>query len=226
MGLSTGELVEIYLQNGQTGGRIRCAPNVIPSPGQYLLAHDPASDAPLPGPVFSAGSVPGGFLVAPPIPPAWRPGTTLSVRGPLGRGFSLPANACCVALVALGGTSARLDPLMAVALEQGGAVVLVGDLEMAGLPPEVEIRPVAALPDVASWADYIAFDLPRQSLPGLREKLGFGEQAPLRFAAQALIHTPMPCGGMAECGVCAVTTRRGVRLACKDGPVFDLAELF
>jgi NAD(P)H-flavin reductase len=40
-----------------------------------------------------------------------------------------------------------------------------------------------------------------------------------------LVVAPMPCGGLAECGVCAVTTRRGWKLACKDGPVFDLGEL-
>ena len=32
-------------------------------------------------------------------------------------------------------------------------------------------------------------------------------------------------GGQGECGVCAVRTRSGWSLACKDGPVYDLAEL-
>jgi hypothetical protein len=30
---------------------------------------------------------------------------------------------------------------------------------------------------------------------------------------------------MADCGVCGVKGRRGWRLACKDGPVFDLNDL-
>ena len=97
----TGELVELYLENGLTGGRVLCPQNLIPGPGQYLLAHDriPArrgpgrADDPLPAPVFNAGSIPGGFLAAPPIPPTWQPGTTLSLRGPLGRGF-YPARVC------------------------------------------------------------------------------------------------------------------------------------
>jgi Leu/Phe-tRNA-protein transferase len=42
---------------------------------------------------------------------------------------------------------------------------------------------------------------------------------------QALIHTAMPCAGIAECGACAVRTRKSWRLACKDGPVFDISEL-
>jgi hypothetical protein len=64
--------------------------------------------------------------------------------------------------------------------------------------------------------------------------LGLGKQARATFArpslasragdAQVLVVTPAPCGGLAECGVCAVTTRRGWKMACKDGPVFSLNE--
>jgi dihydroorotate dehydrogenase electron transfer subunit len=220
-----GELVEIYLENGLTGGRLLCPQNLIPSPGQYLLAHDPASHTPLPVPVFSAGSVPGGFLVAPPLGTAWRPGVSLSLRGPLGCGFSLPPSARCVALVALAGTDARLRPLLAAALGGGAAVVLVTDLELTGLPAEVEIQPVSALAQVVKWADYMALDVLRESLPGVREKLGPGGQARVECQAQVLVLTPMPCGGMAECGVCAVTLRRGWKMPCKDGPVFNLVDL-
>jgi dihydroorotate dehydrogenase electron transfer subunit len=115
--------------------------------------------------------------------------------------------------------------LLIAALEQGASVVLVSDLDLPGLPPEVEFQPVSGLAEVARWADYLALDLPRESLPGLNERLGLGEQAEARFEAQALVVTPMPCVGMAECGVCAVTARRGWKMACKDGPVFDLKEL-
>ena len=225
MGQASGELVELYLENGLTAGRLLCPQNLIHSAGQYLLAHDPASNAPLPAPIFGAGSAPGGFLVAPPIPPAWRPGVSLSIRGPLGRGFSLPVSARCVALVALGETAARLNLLMASALQQDASVVLVSDMDLPDLAPEVEFQPVAALGEVVKWADYLGLDLPRESLPGLRERLGHGGQAGVKYGAQALIVTPMPCGGMAECGVCAVTVRRGWKMACKDGPVFDLADL-
>ena len=221
----TGELVELYLESGLTGGRLLCPQNLIPSPGQYLLAHNPASDTPLPTPIFNAGSVSGGFLLAPPIPQTWQPGTNLSLRGPLGRGFSLPNSARHVTLVALGETSARLKPLLFDALNQGASVVLVSNLELPDLPPEVEIQPVAALPEVVHWADCLAMDIPREFLTGLRELLGFGRQARIRCEAQALVLTPMPCGGMGECSVCTVTVRRGWKLACKDGPVFDLSEL-
>jgi hypothetical protein len=220
-----GRLIELNLENGMMGGRLLCPQNLIPAPGQYLLAHDPSSASPLPATVFNAGSVPGGFLLAPPIPPTWRPGTNLSLRGPLGRGFSLPASAQRVALVVLGETSARMKPLLSVALEQGASVVLVSDLDFPGLPPEVEIQLTPALADIARWADYIAIDVSRESLPGLCEKLDGAEQARVTFEAQVLVVTPMPCGGMAECGVCAVKVRRGWKMACKDGPVLNLKEL-
>jgi hypothetical protein len=222
---ATGELVEITLENELIGGRLLCLQNLVPAPGQYLLAHDPALDAPLAAPIFSAGAAPGGFLIAPPIPPGWRPGVSLSLYGPLGRGFSLPASARCVALVALGETIARLNPLLAAALEGGASIVLVSELILSGLPPEVEVQSVSALPEVAKWADYLAFDLPRESLPWLREMVGIDGKRRPEIKAEALVLTPMPCGGMAECGVCAITARRGWKMACKDGPVFDLNEI-
>lgn len=221
----TGELVELYLDNGLTGGRILCPPNLIPKPGQYLLAHDPASDLPLPAPVFGAGSVPGGFLAAPPISQIWRPGTKLSLRGPLGRGFSMPASSRRVVLIALGDTSARLKPLLMTALEQSASVVLVSELDLSDLPPEVEIRPVSSLPKVAGWADYTAIDLPREKKSGLQEMLGSMNQVAIPIEAQVLVFTSMPCGCMGDCGVCAVIVRRGWKMACRDGPVFDLEEI-
>jgi Iron-sulfur cluster binding domain of dihydroorotate dehydrogenase B len=221
----TGELVELYLEAGLTGGRLLCPENLIPQAGQYLLAHDPASDSPLPVPVFNAGFAPGGFLIAPSIPQKWQPGTSLSLRGPLGRGFSLPAFARSVALVPLGETSARLKPLLAAALEQSASVVLVTDLDLSGLPPEAEVQPVSMLAEIARWADYMAFDVNREFLPGMGEILRLCKQAGVKAEAQVLVLTPMPCGSLAECGVCAVSVRHGWKMACKDGPVFDFKEL-
>ena len=89
-----------------------CPPNLIPSPGQYLLAGD-GSDSPLPVPLFHTDSAPQGFLAAAPVPDWWHPGLELSLRGPLGRGFTLPVSARKVGLIAfdeLACTAERLDP--------------------------------------------------------------------------------------------------------------------
>jgi len=208
-----------------TGGRMLCPPGLVPAPGQYLLAHDPASDAPLPAPVFRAGLAPGGFLLALPIPDGWRAGANLSLRGPLGHGFELPGDARRVALAALDGNPYRLLALLDLALAQGADVTLPGETVPANLPADVETRPLSALPEAAQWADYLALDLARESLPGVLQRLGISGQAGAWKDAQALVVTPMPCGGMASCGVCAVRVRRGWKMACKDGPVFRLGDL-
>ena len=219
-----GELVEIFLENGLTGGKLHCPPELIPAPGRYILGDDPAFSAPLPVPLFSAGSIPGGFVIAPPIPITWVPGTNLKLRGPLGQGFSLPASASRVVLVAFDETFSRLKPLLDDALSHA-AIVLLTESSSPDLPAEVEVQPLSALPEVVAWADYMAIDIEREALPQLWNLFGGKEHAQVSIEAQILVNTPFPCGGMAECGVCAVPTRRDWKMACKDGPVFRLLDL-
>ncbi len=128
-----------------------------------------------------------------------------------------------VALVAFDDSPVRLYGLIARALKQGAAVVLVCDVDAEGLPDDVEIQPLSALDDVLKWADYTAFDVERENLFGLRERLGGQNQMSLKSEAQVFIHTPVPCGGIAECGVCSVVLKSGWKLACRDGLVFDSA---
>jgi NAD(P)H-flavin reductase len=236
-------LVEVRLEKGGTGGRMECPPGLRPAPGQYLLAHAVGHDEALPATLFAArtaslslsGDVAAGALeLAPPLPPGWTAGTRLSVRGPLGRGFSLPVSARQVALVGLDVPPYRLLPLADLALAQGAAVALYTQSVRSvpdGLPPEVEVLPLEALHDVVGWADYVAFDLAPGAISGIKQRFGLMPHTPLPMAAQVLVRVPMPCGGIAECGLCAVQTnarsgtRRGWKLACKEGPVFDLNDL-
>lgn len=235
MAMHTGEglVKEITLLDGLTAAWIFCASNLIPAPGQYLLAHADGSDAPLPASIFPAESNSQGFLAAPPIPSAWNPGMRLHLRGPLGHGFTLPASARSVALVAWGNFTARLAPLMDLAYKQDAAVTLVTDAPPDDLPLQVEVQPFSALDEILKWADYIAVDVERESLPQLRERLGPGQQTRGRARGvyflpnevQVLVSTPMPCGGIAECGVCAVLINHHWKMACKDGPVFAWEDL-
>jgi dihydroorotate dehydrogenase electron transfer subunit len=220
--MTEGRILERFLDGRRAAARIACPRTLIPAPGQYLLAHDPASRDPLAVPVFPAGTCPEGFLAASPLPPGWNPGLALSLRGPLGRGFALPASARRVALAALDVTPAYLLGLIPPAQAQGAALSLVCGDPPDGLPADVEIRPLAALAEVSAWADYLALAVPRASLPGLRERVRSGDQLEVPREAQALVVTPMPCGGLADCGVCSIEVKRGMELACKDGPVFDL----
>lgn len=228
-----GQVVEWVLENGHRQARIACAADLIPSPGQYLLASSASFMDPLPVSLYSTESTPRGvamaswshFVAAAPIPETWTPGTELALRGPFGRGFSLPPTAGKVVLVPFDDSSARLRGLIRPALAQGAAVVLLSNSDGERLPDEVEVQPISALDDIISWADYIAIDVLRESLPGLRERLGGKYQSSVRLEAQVLIYTPVPCGGIAECGVCSVNLKSGWRTACKEGPVFGLGEI-
>jgi NAD(P)H-flavin reductase len=215
-----GQVIELILQDGLRSARLSCLGNLLPAPGQYLLA-GASSDSPLPVPLFHTDSAPSGFIAAPPVPDSWRPGQEIHLRGPLGHGFTLPISARRVALVAYDDTPARLHGLIRSALKQDAAVVLVADSAPDHLPDDVEVQPLSTLSEVCEWTDYMAFDVARENLPELRKRLGSLDQMSAYKEAQVLIRTLMPCGGVAECGVCAVTLKSNWKMACKDGPVFD-----
>ena len=214
-----GKILERFLDERRASARFFCPPTLIPAPGQYLLAHLPESDDPLAVPVFSAGLSADGFLAASSLPRAWTPGASLHLRGPLGRGFALPAHARKVALAALDVSPAYLLGLVPLALKQDAALVLVCNDPPEGLPNDVEIRPLGALEEAAGWADYLALAATRE---GWRERVRNRDPRPVTREAQALVVTPMPCGGLGQCGVCSVDVKRGMELACEDGPVFNL----
>ncbi|NCP88303.1 MAG: hypothetical protein CO094_03855 [Anaerolineae bacterium CG_4_9_14_3_um_filter_57_17] len=219
MHTGTSQIDEI--STGERAARIFCASNLVPAPGKYLLAWALSEpDTPLPAPVFLAETCPGGFYAAAPLPVAWIPGTTLHLTGPLGRGFHLPAIARRVVLVSLGATPARLLALIRPALAQGASVSLLCANPPANLPLAVEILPPDSLTEMAAWADYLALDLPRERLPELALAALAGQTM-----LEVLLETPLPCGGLGECGVCAVVAGRKIWLACKDGPVFEGRQL-
>jgi dihydroorotate dehydrogenase electron transfer subunit len=224
MQTGTGQLLELIFQDGLRSARISCPASLIPAPGQYIRA-ELGSDSLLPVPLFYTDSSSSGFIAAPPFPDSWQPGQEVYLRGPLGRGFTLPVASRQVALVAYDDSPARLLGLIRQALHQDASLVLVSNAASASLPDEVEVQPLSALIDVCEWADYIALDVLRENLPGLRERLGARNLWPGSREAQVLVRTPMPCGGVADCGVCAVTLTSGWRMACKDGPVFDWREV-
>ena len=137
----------------------------------------------------------------------------------------MPASARRVGLVAFDGPPARLKGLILPALRQNASVVLLSDTSADHLPDEVEIQPVSTLGDILQWADFAAFDVRRENIKELMEKLGGWKFRSAQYGAQVLVHTSMPCGGLADCGVCALTMKSDWKLVCKEGPVFDLGEI-
>ncbi len=108
-----------------------------------------------------------------------------------------------------------------------------------GLPPDVEVRlftqdgslgqkgtSLDALPELAQWADRVyavgALEWYTALLRGLAEhRLRVRDKLAWGLVAQEI----MPCG-VGVCGGCAIETRRGYRLCCTQGPVFDLYREF
>jgi dihydroorotate dehydrogenase electron transfer subunit len=75
-----------------------------------------------------------------------------------------------------------------------------------------------------SWADQICVALPSDQLPALRDAIRAVKFRWERGFASVLLEGPLVCG-VGACGVCAVDLRRGTRMLCSDGPVFDLRDL-
>src|SRR5262245_50801622 len=113
MKIENGKVNEILLDGSL---RIHCSPDLIPSPGQYVLAHSPASDAPLPVAIFYCDSAPNGFRSAP-VTTQWQPGESLILRGPIGHGFNIQPSANKFALVAFERSIAHVYGLISPALK-------------------------------------------------------------------------------------------------------------
>jgi len=218
-------LLEVNLEeSGEIAGRLAFPARLAFLPGQYFLAQPIHQLALYAEPLFPSG-LPGlEVAVAAPLPTSWQPGIELAVSGPLGNGFHLPPAARRVALAAPVGVG-RLLPLLGLALAQGADLTLYLNGLPSGLPAVVEVQPLDQLSAALSWADYLAVDAPSHQLFRLSSWLGLkpGRDAPI--PVEALIWGGYPCGGLAECGACAVKTRHGYRLACKDGPVFPWEDL-
>lgn len=215
-----GQVVKIFLDRS---AGIECAAELVPQPGQYLLAHPGGSDSPLAVPLFFSRALADGFRTAPIPSDSWQPGMSLHLAGPLGHGFSIPSFARKTVLVAFDDTPARLFGLMGPVLKQGSELVLVTGQAAEDIPEAIEIQPLKALDEILHWADFAAVDAARENLGQLLEvpaiKKGRVNET------QVLLRAPMPCGTRAECGVCSLTVRGEWKMICKDGPVFALKDL-
>lgn len=170
-----------------------------------------------------------------------RPGDVLEVFGPLGRGFTPRSDARNLLLVAGGVGIAALVALADAAVARGCAVTLLHGARSAAelfpprlLPPEVELA--TATDDGSAGHHGPITDLLEQYLPWADQVFACGPSAMFQSMAavlrrrasrkpvQVLVEERMACGS-GICYGCAVTTRRGVKLVCKDGPPFELREL-
>lgn len=221
MATGIGTITELRLEADGLSGRICLPQGMSPAPGQYLIASGPDALEPLPVTIFPSRILPGVVIAVPPLPATWSAGMELHLRGPLGRGFRVPGSTRRLALAGLDGSPARLMPLIEPALEARAAVAVYARFTPRDLPEEVEVLPLDMLPEAPAWADFLAIETSSASLPTLRQQLGLKPFQRPACETQVLVTAPMPCSGMGECGVCAVSTSAGWKLACVDGPVFD-----
>ena len=181
------------------------------------------------------------------------PENEVDYLGPVGKGFPLPTaslNLLFVAQAAGFGVSeeqngvAFLLSLIDQALDAGKSAVLIHEaptadqlFPFAALPMGVEVRlatqdgslghagtALDLLPELAQWADQVyavgQLGWYQRLMAVLREhRLHVGPA----WAWGLLAPETMPCG-LGVCDACAVETGHGYRLACIDGPVFDLGE--
>jgi dihydroorotate dehydrogenase electron transfer subunit len=177
-----------------------------------------------------------------------RPGDRIFVYGPLGRGYTVRRDAGNLLLLAGGIGVAPLVWLADEQVARGRHVTLIQGARSADglfpahlLPPEVEVVVVTEdgslgqrglatdlLPDYLSWADQVFVCGPNAMFRALSEVVrrveGEGARR-RRKSVQVLLEEVMPCG-TGICYGCAVETRRGVRLVCRDGPRFELRDVF
>ncbi|MDP2674552.1 MAG: dihydroorotate dehydrogenase electron transfer subunit [Dehalococcoidia bacterium] len=171
-----------------------------------------------------------------------QPGDELTLFGPLGKGYAVSSQAQNLLLVAGGLGVAAVVALADEAVAAGRAVTLLQGARSAAklfppesLPSEVEVLsatddgsaghrgPVTdLLAGHLSWADQVFACGPNAMFRSMADVL---REARTRKPVQALLEERMGCG-TGICYGCAVFSRRGVRLVCRDGPRFELREVF
>jgi dihydroorotate dehydrogenase electron transfer subunit len=224
------------------------------SPGRFLMihcaeGHDPLLPRPMSCHRFREGRGERQFAILYDVRgrgTAWlsdrKTGDQLTVFGPLGRGYSVSRDAQNLLLVGGGLGIAALISLADEAVVAGKSVTLLQGARTAGklYPPDLlphEVEALSAtddgsaghhgyvtdmLPQHLSWADQVFACGPTSMFAGMAQVI---REARSRKPVQALLEERMGCG-TGICYGCAVFTRRGVRLVCKDGPRFELRSVY
>jgi dihydroorotate dehydrogenase electron transfer subunit len=166
-------------------------------------------------------------------------GARLDVYGPVGTPFTLDERSRNLLLAGSGAALPALIFLAQRAVAQQCAVILVAAATAPLpppylLPPEVEYQSVASpaallptlragTPPLLAWADQLFTAAAEGELSGLVDVVRTVRLRWERGFAQVALAGPAPCG-TGICLACTVETRYGLRLRCKDGPVFDLRD--
>jgi NAD(P)H-flavin reductase len=192
-------------------------------PGQYIMAHGDSDILPIP--LYPCGLKESQYTSLVTTSQNWRPGDLLTIRFPLGKGFSLPGTVKRLLMVSGTNNPLRLIPVASRVIEEGGEAAFFTYHLPDRLPVEIEVLTRDQVAEAITWADGIIGDIPLSRLLIWKNLIAGEGSIPQKKTIQVLVDTPMACGGTADCGVCAVKTRHGWMHACTDGPVFPLSEL-
>ncbi len=174
-----------------------------------------------------------------------QPGERVWMTGPLGRGFDVRRTASNLLLLGGGVGIAPLVALAEAELERDSrnrSIVLCFGARSADgvypaelLPLQVEYQ--VATEDGSMGAEGFVTDLFARNLAWADQTFACGPVPMFRSMSpivrrdgmnrpvQILMETDMACG-TGICYGCAVFTRKGVKLCCKDGPRFDLLDVY
>jgi NAD(P)H-flavin reductase len=215
---SQAKVVEVNLTGtGVIAARLIPIPGLIPAPGQFVMALDPSSLAACRTPLFPCAVHADGFSTAM-APDQWRPGDSLDLLGPFGRGFNAPDSARHWLIASNLDHLLTLQPLIDRGLKAGLEIAYWGP-QNPDLDPAVEI--ILDIEEGLRWADYAACETNLEMLPALQAAWRPVEQRP---AIEILIMADLPCG-FGACQACAIPHAGGYKLACIEGPVFGADRL-
>lgn len=170
-------------------------------------------------------------------------GATLDVLGPLGNSFTVAPMSKNLLIVAGGVGAAPLLMLANEAVRNGmnvtyllGAMSADGLLAPQHLPGEVEYVVATndgsagrqgfvtdLVPEYVQWADQVFSCGPEPMFRSLRREV-LANRFASKPTVQMSVERTMACG-VGACLGCMVETRRGMRISCVEGPVFEMDEL-
>lgn len=166
-------------------------------------------------------------------------GDSLDLLGPSGQGFSLPSASRRLLLVAGGIGIAPLVFLAEKGLNQGGSVTLLMGASNASLlyprsllPPSIDL--VTATEDGSEGRRGMVTELISDFINQADQVFACGPASMYQSMAaqsclkgrpvQISLEVRMGCG-LGACYSCTIKTKKGLQQVCRDGPIFELADI-
>ena len=225
MKISTARCADL-ITIGDDSFQVKLHSDSIPRPGQFMLARFWTSIYPYMNTViFPTSTESDGFTLAikreHPQSRNLNPGSKVDLIGPCGQPVPINKSASHLLLVARHNPN-KLLPFAQLALERDMDVTLLVSCSypLESLDPRIEIhkdRLQKLLENHFDWAEQVLMDFRPE--PIIHKLL-----SSMSSNIYVLCETMMPCGTGA-CHGCAIYTKTGWGLACKQGPFFQLSDL-